>query len=190
MAFVPVPKDLNRVKTKVMFNLTKRQLICFSIAAAVGVPIFFLAKAKSAQQTIPYVEMCPDGICKVEQQPLQSPSPLRTSTISLRRPTTRPPFLRTGATSSTTLTLPFSVQLPFINQGTQAEQEKAHQYPGTGGRFQLYPLRVFRICCKTSLQRATTGLSKQSTSPLPLKARIRRRKAEACPYRNRHPQQL
>ena len=45
MAFVPVPKDLNRVKTKVMFNLTKRQLICFSIAAVVGVPIFFLAKA-------------------------------------------------------------------------------------------------------------------------------------------------
>ena len=33
MAFVPVPKDLNRVKTKVMFNLTKRQLICFSLAA-------------------------------------------------------------------------------------------------------------------------------------------------------------
>ena len=44
MAFVPVPKDLNHVKTKVMFNLTKRQLICFSVAAAVGVPIFFLAK--------------------------------------------------------------------------------------------------------------------------------------------------
>ena len=45
IAFVPVPKYLNRVKTKVMFNLTKRQLICFAIAAAVGVPIFFLAKA-------------------------------------------------------------------------------------------------------------------------------------------------
>ena len=44
MAFVPVPKDLNRVKTKVMFNLTKRQLICFALAAAVGVPIFFLTK--------------------------------------------------------------------------------------------------------------------------------------------------
>ena len=44
MAFVPIPKDLNRVKTKVMFNLTKRQLVCFSLAAAVGVPIFFLAK--------------------------------------------------------------------------------------------------------------------------------------------------
>ena len=44
MTFVPVPKDLNRVKTKVMFNLTKRQLVCFSLAAAVGVPIFFLTK--------------------------------------------------------------------------------------------------------------------------------------------------
>ena len=44
MAFVPVPKDLNRVKTKVMFNLTKRQLICFVLAAAAGVPIFFLTK--------------------------------------------------------------------------------------------------------------------------------------------------
>ena len=33
---------MNRVKTKVMFNLTKRQLICFALAAAAGVPIFFL----------------------------------------------------------------------------------------------------------------------------------------------------
>lgn len=45
MAYVPVPKDLNRVKTKVMFNLTKRQIICFSLAAAVGVPIYFLTKS-------------------------------------------------------------------------------------------------------------------------------------------------
>lgn len=44
MAFVPVPKDLNRVKTKVMFNLTKRQIICFCLAAAVGVPVYFLTK--------------------------------------------------------------------------------------------------------------------------------------------------
>ena len=44
MAFVPVPKDLNRVKTKVMFNLTKRQIICFALAAAFGVPVFFIAK--------------------------------------------------------------------------------------------------------------------------------------------------
>ena len=48
MAFVPVPKDLNAVKTKVLFNLTKRQLICFGSGAAVGVPLFFLIKAHAA----------------------------------------------------------------------------------------------------------------------------------------------
>lgn len=32
MAYVPIPKDLNKVKTKVAFNLTKRQLIGFSVA--------------------------------------------------------------------------------------------------------------------------------------------------------------
>ena len=45
MAFyVNVPKDLSRVKNKVAFNLTKRQIICFGIAAAVGFPFYFLTR--------------------------------------------------------------------------------------------------------------------------------------------------
>ena len=44
MAYVSVPKDLSTVKTKVVLNLTKRQLICFSAALAVGLPVFFLTK--------------------------------------------------------------------------------------------------------------------------------------------------
>jgi len=44
MAFVPVPKDLSRVKTKVAFNLTKRQLVCFASAGAIGVPVYFLTR--------------------------------------------------------------------------------------------------------------------------------------------------
>ncbi len=44
MAYVPVPKDLTKVKTKVMFNLTKRQLFCFTGGALVGVPLFFLLR--------------------------------------------------------------------------------------------------------------------------------------------------
>ena len=56
MAYVPVPKDLSKVKTKVAFNLTKRQLVCFvllrgpagnSVAAMcmmlVMLPFFMLA---------------------------------------------------------------------------------------------------------------------------------------------------
>ena len=44
MAYVPVPKDLTRVKTKVAFNLTKRQLVCFGCGALIGVPLFFLLR--------------------------------------------------------------------------------------------------------------------------------------------------
>ena len=40
MAYVPIPKDLNRVKTKVAFNLTRRQLIGFSVASLVGFPVY------------------------------------------------------------------------------------------------------------------------------------------------------
>ena len=43
-SYIPVPRDLTKVKSKVAFNLTKRQLICFCIAAAIGVPTFFLLK--------------------------------------------------------------------------------------------------------------------------------------------------
>ena len=44
MAYVQVPKDLTRVKTKVMFNLTKRQLICFTLAGIVGIPFYLLTR--------------------------------------------------------------------------------------------------------------------------------------------------
>ena len=44
MAYVPVPKDLSKVKTKVAFNLTKRQIVCFAAALILGLPLFFLLK--------------------------------------------------------------------------------------------------------------------------------------------------
>lgn len=44
MAYVNVPKDLNKVKNKILFNMTKRQLICLAVAFVVGVPFYFLTK--------------------------------------------------------------------------------------------------------------------------------------------------
>jgi len=44
MAYVSVPKDLTKVKNKVAFNLTKRQIVCLGIAVAVGLPFYFLTK--------------------------------------------------------------------------------------------------------------------------------------------------
>lgn len=43
-AYISVPRDLTRVKSKILFNLTKRQLLCFGAAALIGVPAFFLFK--------------------------------------------------------------------------------------------------------------------------------------------------
>lgn len=47
MAYVPVPKDLTKVKTKVAFNLTKRQILCFTAALIAGLPVFFLLKGSA-----------------------------------------------------------------------------------------------------------------------------------------------
>ncbi len=44
MAYVQVPKDLTRVKTKFLLNLTKRQCVCFGLAALIGVPFYLLTK--------------------------------------------------------------------------------------------------------------------------------------------------
>ena len=43
--YVNVPNDLSKIKTKLAFNLTKRQLVCFGIAAAVGIPSYLLARS-------------------------------------------------------------------------------------------------------------------------------------------------
>lgn len=39
-----VPKDLSKIKTKIFFNLTKRQLLCFGGGALIGVPLYFLTR--------------------------------------------------------------------------------------------------------------------------------------------------
>lgn len=44
MAYVKIPKDLTKVKTKVALNMTKRQLIGFSIAGLIGFPVYMLCK--------------------------------------------------------------------------------------------------------------------------------------------------
>ena len=43
-AYISVPRDLTKVKSKVAFDLTKRQLVCFGTAALIGVPLFFVLR--------------------------------------------------------------------------------------------------------------------------------------------------
>jgi hypothetical protein len=44
LPYIPVPKDLSRIKTKVFFNLTKRQIICFGSGGLIGIPLFFILR--------------------------------------------------------------------------------------------------------------------------------------------------
>ena len=44
MPYVNVPNDLSKIKTKIAFNLTKRQLVCFGIGATVGIPAYLLSR--------------------------------------------------------------------------------------------------------------------------------------------------
>jgi hypothetical protein len=45
LAYVNVPNDLSKIKTKLAFNLTKRQLVCFGAAAVVGIPTYLFTRA-------------------------------------------------------------------------------------------------------------------------------------------------
>ena len=44
MPYVNVPNDLSKIKTKVAFNLTTRQLVCFGGGALLGIPAYLLTR--------------------------------------------------------------------------------------------------------------------------------------------------
>lgn len=56
-SYISVPRDLTKVKSKVMFNLTKRQLICFGLGALIGVPAFFMVKSVASGSVAAMVMM-------------------------------------------------------------------------------------------------------------------------------------
>ena len=44
MAYVSVPKDLSRIRSKFLLGLSKRQFVCFGTAALIGVPAYFFTR--------------------------------------------------------------------------------------------------------------------------------------------------
>ena len=51
MPFVSVPKDLAKVKTKVAFNLTKRQIVCFGLGGLAGIHAYILTRGSIGNET-------------------------------------------------------------------------------------------------------------------------------------------
>lgn len=50
MAYVSVPKDLTHVKSKMLFGLTKRQIVCFGAVLLMGLPLFFVLRGLRPHQ--------------------------------------------------------------------------------------------------------------------------------------------
>ena len=48
MSFVQIPKDIDKIKTKVAFGLTLRQLIGFLVAGVLGIPAYLLVRKFAA----------------------------------------------------------------------------------------------------------------------------------------------
>lgn len=95
MAYVDIPKDLTSVKTKVMFNLTKRQLICFGGGALIGVPLFFVLKSClpiSAAALIMIIAMLPFFMLAMYEKNGQPPEKLirNIMQVCFLRPKQRP----------------------------------------------------------------------------------------------------
>ena len=78
-AYLRSEKDILKLvnKSKVLFNLTKRQLICFGVAALMGVPLFFLLKdgaGTTAAAMVMILVMLPGflfGVYEKNGQPLE-----------------------------------------------------------------------------------------------------------------------
>lgn len=77
MPFVPVPKDLTKVKTKVAFNLTKRQLVTFGLGGLVGIPAYLFTRGSIGNESaallmiglmLPFFAF---GIYEKDEQPLE-----------------------------------------------------------------------------------------------------------------------
>ena len=95
MPFVPVPKDLTKVKTKVAFNLTKRQLVTFGLGGLVGIPAYLFTRGSIGNESaallmiglmLPFFAF---GIYEKDGQPLEKVLKNFIS-VSFMRPPARP----------------------------------------------------------------------------------------------------
>lgn len=142
-------------------------------------------KAHTAQQTIPYIQMYPDGICKVTQRKYSKTVAFEDINYQLAQADDKTAIFENWCDFLNYFDASVSVQLSFINQGTQrGEAEKAVNIPAQEDAFNSIRTE-YRDMLKTSLQRATTGLSRRSISPLPLKPTVWARRNPALPVSKR-----
>ncbi len=93
-------------------------------------------KARTAQQTIPYLAMYPDGICKVTEKRYSKCVVFEDINYQLAQADDKTAIFENWCDFLNYFDASVSVQLSFINQGTQREQaEKAISIPAQEDAF-------------------------------------------------------
>ncbi len=131
MPYVPVPKDLTKVKTKLVFNLTKRQLVCFGLGGAIGVPVYLFSRASIGNETaavlmiglmLPFFAF---GIYEKDGQPLEKVLMNFVGAVFLR-PQVRPYRTDNGYAALVR-------QAEINKEAERIEQERKGKKQGKGG---------------------------------------------------------
>lgn len=94
MAYIKIPRDLNNVKEKFMFGLTKRQVMYFAMGIAIGLPLFFIIMPQDLTTAVVVLFVCvmPFGFMGLYEKNGQTFDKILTNMIkaNLFRPKVRP----------------------------------------------------------------------------------------------------
>ena len=117
-------------------------------------------KARTAQQTIPYLAMYPDGICKVAQRKYSKSIAFEDINYQLAQADDKTAIFENWCDFLNYFDASVSVQLSFINQGTQREQaEKAISIPAQEDAFNSIRTE-YSDMLKNQLSKGNNGLVK------------------------------
>ena len=117
-------------------------------------------KAHTAQQTIPYIQMYPDGICKVTERKYSKTIAFEDINYQLAQADDKTAIFENWCDFLNYFDASVSVQLSFINQGTQrGEAEKAVNIPAQEDAFNSIRTE-YRDMLKNQLAKGNNGLVK------------------------------
>jgi len=58
LAYVNIPNDLSKIKSKTAFGMSTRQLVCFGGAAVIGIPAYFLMRPFIGNSAALFLMIC------------------------------------------------------------------------------------------------------------------------------------
>lgn len=115
-------------------------------------------RAASAQQTIPYKEMYPDGICKVKDNYFTKTIQFFDINYQLARNEDKNEIFENYCDFLNYFDQSISVQFSFLNQTVDmAEYEKPYIFPNRQTILMTYALSIW-VCSKISCRAETTVL--------------------------------